>query len=112
MMRSPDSPRRCMRKIVRSDGPRVDEAGSTSDAGRDSGPPSEDVAPTPDGSRHRTTAITAKDAAFRRNARVKPPAAISSPPIAGPMMKARLSSVAQALLAGPSSVSSRTITGR
>ena len=56
--------------------------------------------------------MTPKVAAFRTKASTSPPAAISSPPIAGPITKARLSSVDQALLAGPSCSSSATREGR
>ncbi len=64
------------------------------------------------GRRHRTTAITANEAAFRKKARAIPLIVMRIAPIAGPMTKARLSSVDQALLAGPSSRSSRTRLGR
>jgi len=64
------------------------------------------------GSRHRTIAITPNEAALSTNAAVSPPTAIRTPAIAGPTTKARLSRLDQALLAGPSSVSSLTRLGR
>ena len=57
-------------------------------------------------------AITPNEAALSRNATVSPPIAISSPATAGPITKARLSRLDQALFAGPSSVSSVTRLGR
>ena len=64
------------------------------------------------GSCHRTTATTANETALSRNAAVSPDSAMRTPPIAGPMMNARLSRLAQALLAGPSRDSSPTRLGR
>ena len=52
------------------------------------------------------------DTALRRKAPTSPPAAIRMPAMAGPMKNARLSSVAQTLLAGPRSASSSTSDGR
>ena len=56
--------------------------------------------------------MTPNEAALSRNAAVSPPIAMSSPAIAGPITKARLSRLDQALLAGPSSRSSVTRLGR
>ena len=56
--------------------------------------------------------MSRNDAALRMNARSTPPAAISTPPSAGPMMKLRLPRLAQALFAGPSWASSLARAGR
>ena len=63
------------------------------------------------GSDHRTTAIRPNEAALTRNAVSMLPVARITPAIPGPTIQARLSSVAQALLAGPNSDSSRTRLG-
>ncbi len=65
-----------------------------------------------DGRPQSTAATTANEVALSRNAVSSPVVAIRRPATPGPMMNARLSSVDQALLAGPSSDSSRTIDGR
>src|SRR3954451_4789194 len=56
-----------------------------------------------DGGRdHRIIPMTMKLSAFRTNAKSTPPAAIRTPPIAGPTMKLTLPRLAHAEFAGPS----------
>ena len=64
------------------------------------------------GRRHRTAATNANETALSRKAKASPDAAMRMPPIAGPMMKARLSRLAHALFAGPRRDSSPTSDGR
>ena len=64
------------------------------------------------GEAHRMIDTNANEIAFRTKARVKPLSWMRIAATAGPMTNARLSSVDQALLAGPSSRSSRTSVGR